>query len=164
MKVRGARIRRTRKGDFELRLPPAERDVLRTLPSQLRAILRRDDPALERLFPPAYAEDPELETEYRGLVRDDLTTARESSLDVMEATIDASRLDEEQVLAWLGALNDLRLVLGTRLDVTEELYEAGIRDDDPRAPAFAVYQYLGWLQEQVVEGLAQGIDPAGTRD
>jgi hypothetical protein len=162
--MRGARIRRTRRGDFELRLPAAERDVLRTLPAQLRAILRSDDPALERLFPPAYREDPELEKEYRELVRDDLATAKESSLDVMAATLDASRLDEEQVLAWLGALNDLRLVLGTRLDVTEELYERGIPDDDPRVPAYAVYHYLGWLEEQVVVGLAQGIDPAGTAD
>jgi hypothetical protein len=164
MSLRGARIRRTRRGDFELRLSPAERDVLRTLPAQLRAILRSDDPALERLFPPAYQEDAELEQEYRELVRDDLVTAKESSLDVMAATLEASRLDEEQVLAWLGALNDLRLVLGTRLDVTEELYETGIPDDDPRASAYAVYHYLGWLEEQVVVGLAQGLDPAGTED
>ena len=152
--MRGARIRRTRKGDFELRLPQAERDVLRTLPSQLRALLRTDDPSLERLFPPAYADDPRLEEEYRGLVREDLVSARQTSLDVMDATIDATRLDEEQVLAWLGALNDLRLVLGTRLEVTEDLYEAGMPQDDPRAAAFAIYGYLGWLQEQVVEALA----------
>jgi len=137
--------------------------VLRTLPSQLRALLRSDDPALERLFPPAYAEDPELEEEYRRLVREDLVASRQSSLDVMESTIDATRLDEEKVLAWLGALNDLRLVLGTRLEVTEDLYEKGLPQDDPRAPAFAVYGYLGWLQEQVVEALAAGVDPAGSR-
>ena len=162
--VRGARIRRTRRGDFELRLPPAERDVLRSLPSQLRALLRSDDPALERLFPPAYADDARMEEEYRGLVREDLLAARERSLDVMASTIDANRLDEEQVLAWLGAINDLRLVLGTRLEVTEELYETGLPDDDPRAVPFAIYAYLGWLQEQVVGALASGLDPAGRRD
>jgi hypothetical protein len=162
--VRGARIRRTRRGDFELRVPPAERDVLRSLPSQLRALLRSDDPALERLFPPAYADDARMEEEYRGLVREDLLAARERSLDVMASTIDANRLDEEQVLAWLGAINDLRLVLGTRLEVTEELYETGLPDDDPRAAPFAIYAYLGWLQEQVVGALASGLDPAGRRD
>jgi hypothetical protein len=162
--VRGARIRRTRRGDFELRLPGAERDVLRSLPSQLRALLRSGDPALERLFPPAYADDPRLEEEYRGLVRDDLVAARESSLDVMASTIDATRLDEDQVLAWLGAINDLRLVLGTRLDVTEDLYDTGVPQDDPRAVPFAIYAYLGWLEEQVVMALASGLDPAGSRD
>jgi len=68
--VRGARIRRTRSGAFELRLPAGERELLRSLPSQLRSVLRSDDPALERLFPPAYADDPGQEQEYRELVRD----------------------------------------------------------------------------------------------
>ncbi len=159
--MRGARIRRTRSGHFELRLPAAERDVLRTLPSQLGALLRTGDPALERLFPPAYADDPGLEEEYRGLVRDDLMESKEGSLDVMASTIDATRLDEEQVLAWLGAINDLRLVLGTRLEVTEDRYETGFPDDDPRAVPFAIYGYLGWLEEQVVGALASTLDPAG---
>ncbi|MDP9341342.1 MAG: DUF2017 domain-containing protein [Actinomycetota bacterium] len=162
--MRGARIRRTRRGDFELRLPGAERDVLRSLPSQLRVVLRSGDPALERLFPPAYAEDARLEEEYRGLVREDLVVTRETSLDVMASTIDATRLDEEQVLAWLSAINDLRLVLGTRLDVTEDLYETGLPENDPRTVPFAIYSYLGWLEEQVVLALASGLDPAGTRD
>jgi len=164
MPVRGARIRRTRSGQFELRLPAGERDLLRTLPSQLRGLLRSGDPALERLFPPAYAEDPGLEEEYRGLVREDLVTAKETSLDVMASTIDATRLDEEQVLAWLGAINDLRLVLGTRLEVTEDLYDTGVPDHDPRAVPFAIYGYLGWLEEQVVRALASGLDPAGHPD
>jgi Domain of unknown function (DUF2017) len=162
--VRGARIRRTRSGRFELRLPAGERDLLRTLPSQLRGLLRSDDPALERLFPPAYADDPGMEEEYRGLVREDLLTAKETSLDVMAATIDATRLDEEQVLAWLGAINDLRLVLGTRLDVTEDLYDTGFPEDDPRSVPFAIYAYLGWLEEQVVHALAADLDPAGRPD
>ena len=47
------RVRRTRRGDFQLRIPAQEREVLRGLPGQLRALLGTDDPALERLFPPA---------------------------------------------------------------------------------------------------------------
>src|SRR5205823_1081916 len=50
------RVVRTRKGDFELRLPAGERDILRSLPGQLRELLTTDDPALERLFPPAYKD------------------------------------------------------------------------------------------------------------
>ena len=158
------RVRRTRRGDFQLRIPAQEREVLRGLPGQLRALLGTDDPALERLFPPAYPDDPDRDAEYAEMVRADLLAGRLSSLQVMEATLEATRLDEEQLTAWLGALNDLRLVLGTRLDVTEELYDAPIAEDDPNAPAHTLYLYLGWLQEQVVEALAAGLDPAGTVD
>jgi len=61
--------------------------------------------------------------------------------------------------AWLAALNDLRLVLGTRLDVTEEMYERGVPEDDPRAASFAIYAYLGWLEEQVVDAMAASLPP-----
>src|SRR5207237_7402084 len=142
------RIARTPRGDFELRIPEGERDILRSLPGQLRELLTNDDPALERLFPPAYPDDPARNEEYDGMVRAELTAARLTSIDVMEATIDADRLDEDQMVAWLGAINDLRLVLGTRLDVTEEMYEQEMAEDDPRLPGFALYSYLGWLEEQ----------------
>ena len=159
MKRLSPRIERTRRG-FRLRLPPAERAVLATLPRQLREVLSGDDPAAARLFPPGYPDDPEAEEEYRRMVRDDLVAGRVGALEVMEATIEADRLTEDQLVAWLGALNDLRLILGTRLEVTEELYERPVAPDDPRAPAFALY-HLSWLEEQAVEALAAGIDPAG---
>jgi hypothetical protein len=137
-------------------LTDEEREVLRALPGQLREILDADDPSLRRLHPPAYQDDPEREAEYRRLVRDDLLRQRLNALEVMEATIDAGSLDVEQMTAWLGAINDLRLVLGTRLDVTEEMYDEGIPPEDPRAASFALYQYLGLLEEQVVAALAEG--------
>jgi len=158
------RVRRTRRGDFQLRLPAAERDLLRGLPGELRAFLGGDDPALARLSPPAYQEDPAREAEYREMVGDELAASRRRSLQIMESTIDASRLDQEQVLAWLGALNDLRLVLGTKLEVTEEMYEEESSPSDPNASAFAVFVYLGWLEEQIVEALASDLDPRGTGD
>ena len=148
------RVVRTPSGDFDLRLPKGERDILRALPGQLRDLLTTDDPALERLFPPAYPDDPALNQEYEEMVRAELTASHLTSIDVMEATIDASRLDEERLVAWMGAINDLRLVLGTKLDVTEEMYEEGMPDGDPRMPSFVLFTYLGWLEEQVVEALA----------
>jgi hypothetical protein len=147
-------VHRTRGGRFRLRLTDEEREVLRALPGQLRDQLDTEDPSLRRLHPPAYQDDPEREREYRRLVHDDLVRQRLQALEVMESTIDAGSLDEEQMTAWLGALNDLRLVLGTRLEVTEEMYEEGIPDQDPRAASFALYQYLGWLEEQIVSALA----------
>ena len=150
------RVKRTRKGEFQLRLPPEERDLLRSLPGQLRELLLSgdDDPSLRRLFPPAYLGEPERENEYRRLMGDELLSSRQAALDTMEATIDAEVLDEEQILGWLSALNELRLVLGTRLDVTEDMYDEEVDPDDPRAPGLALYSYLGWLQEQVVAALS----------
>jgi hypothetical protein len=152
----GPRVVRRRRGGYELRLTQPERQMLRTLPGQLRELLGTDDPSLIRLFPPAHAEDPELETEYREMVGDDLRAKHLESLRVMEATVEERTLDEDQLGAWLGALNDLRLVLGTQLDVTEDL--EGVPDDDPRAPAFQLYRYLTWLQSQVVDALAAGLE------
>ena len=152
-------IERTRRG-FRLRLSDDERAVLRALPRQLRELLGSGDPSTVRLFPPAYRDDPERQAEFRALMEDDLLTQKREALDVMEATLDAERLDEEQLTAWLGALNDLRLVLGTRLGVTEEA-----ETSDPSAaedPAQVLYHFLGWLEEQAVEALAAGLDPRGT--
>lgn len=153
----GRRVRRTRSGQFQLRIPERERALLRPLPAQMRELLADDeDPALRRLFPPAYSDDVEANEDFHKYMHDDLVDRRLQAASLLEETLDAERLDEEQLLAWMGALNDIRLVLGTRLDVTEESQAAGIDPDDPRAPMLALYGYLGWLQEQVVEALADG--------
>jgi hypothetical protein len=153
----GRRVRRTRKGDFEIRLPDAERRLLGALVPQLRAALtegeQATDPTLRRLFPTAYADDAALDAEYHGLVHDDLLARRLAALATVEATVDESRLDEEALLAWMGTVNDLRLVLGTRLDVSEET-DLAPDDDDPDAGPLAVYAYLGFLLESIVEALS----------
>jgi hypothetical protein len=150
------RVKRTRRGDFELRLPVGERELLRSLPEQLRQALPTDDAGVGRLFPPAYMDDPEREAEYRRMVRQDLVAEHLQALEVMEETIDAKRLSEEQLTSWLGALNDLRLVLGTRLNVSEETYQEEMDPEAPDTPAYALFFYLGWLEEQIVEALAAG--------
>ena len=85
-------------------------------------------------------------------MHDDLLARRLAALDVVEATVDSERVDQEQLVAWMGAINDTRLVIGTKLDVSEDP-SFDIDDDDPSAPAYAIYTYLGWLLEQVVEEL-----------
>ncbi len=157
MAIRRAALERTPSGEIRVRLSREERRVLASLASELRELLGTEDPALRRLRPPAYPDDATRDAEYRELVGEDLDDQRRVALGVLEATIDAETLDEEQASAWLAVLNDLRLVLGTRLDVTEELYEDGVPEGDPRAPAFAAYLYLGWLEEQLVEALAASL-------
>jgi hypothetical protein len=148
------RIIRAADGSFRLRLTRPERVLLRSLPGQLRELLEAEDPAVERLFPPAYRDDPEREAEYRRMVHDELAAGRRRALDVMESTVDADRLDDDQMAAWLGALNDLRLVLGTRLEVTEDSVEEDFPPADPRRETLALYHYLGWLESQAVDAVA----------
>jgi Domain of unknown function (DUF2017) len=149
-----ARIERTREGDFRLRLPPAERELLRRLPAELRELLAADpaDPDLRRLFPPAYEDDAD-EAEYRRLMRADLVEGRRQALRVLQETIDNDRLSLEEAEAWLTALNDLRLVLGTRLNVSEDTLLHWLDPREPRARELALYAYLSGLQEELVAAL-----------
>jgi Domain of unknown function (DUF2017) len=152
------RIERTRHGDFRLRLPRSERDLLRRLPAELQELLAAapEDPSLRRLSPPAY-DDEEDEAEYRRLMGDELASGRRRALQVLEETADRDRLNADEAQAWLTALNDLRLVLGTRLDVEEGTLLDNLDPRDPRVPELAVYAYLSWLQEQLVEALSAGL-------
>ena len=158
--MRDPRVVRTRDGAFEIDIPADQRDVLRSLPGQLRELLvdrgSADDAALRRLFPPADLDDAEHAAEYERLVHDDLLAQRNAAIDTMERTVDADRLSEDELVGWLGAVNDLRLVLGTRLDVTEETTTDDFRESDPRANAYALYVYLSYLEEQIVEALSEG--------
>jgi hypothetical protein len=156
-----SRIERDREGGYRLRLPTDERELLRSLPAQLREVLRTDDPSLRRLFPTAYPDDREAEDEFRRLMRDELLEGTLAALLVVEETAGADRLTGEQLEAWLSALESLRLVLGTQLDVTEATYEQELDPSDPRTPALALYGYLSWLQEQAVEALAADLSRGG---
>ena len=111
-----------------------------------------DDPGLRRLFPPAYSE-PTDDEQYRSLVRDQLVSGRSKALATVRATLSSDTLDADQADQWLRALNDMRLVLGTRWEVTEQLDYGKLDLDEPRGRELAVYGYLSWLQEQLVEAL-----------
>lgn len=151
------RIKRVGSGRYRITLPEAEQDLLRTLVPQLRDLLTTDDPSLTRLFPTAYADDPERDAGYHAMVRDELLERRFAALDALEGTIDGGEVDEAALSAWMRSLNDLRLVLGTRLDVSEDDDPATLDPDDPRAPAWAIYHYLGALQGMVVDALTQDL-------
>jgi Domain of unknown function (DUF2017) len=145
------RIRRGAGGELLLRLPEHERALLREVAADTRARLAdEDDPALRRLFPSAY-EDPEREREYRKLTRRQLSSGRERALEVLQSTVDRPSLTPEEADDWLRALNDARLVLGTELDVREDLDWDAISPEGPGAFEHAVYGYLTWIQEQLVE-------------
>jgi hypothetical protein len=149
------RIEPTPAGGVWFVLPPAERELLLQLRGELLSLLQSapDDPSLERLFPPAY-DDRRRDSEYQRLMHDELETGLRETFDVMEKTAGHEKLSREDAEAWLRALTDLRLVLGTRLDVREDTFAEGLDLKDPRAPELAVYGYLSWLQEMLVAAVS----------
>ena len=142
-------------GGLELSLAGDERALLAGLAGELGALLEGGggDPSLRRLFPPGY-DDEDDEQAYRELAGAGLLNGRREALDLLAETAGNERLTAEEADAWLRALNDLRLVLGTRLNVQEDTFARELRPDDPRAPALAIYSYLSWIQEQLVETLS----------
>ena len=119
-------------------------------------VARPDDPALARLLPDAYGDDDAAATEFRRFTEGDLRAGKRAAATVLLATLAPLAdtggrlvLDRDEVDAWLGCLNDLRLVLGTRLEVTEET-DVVPDGDDPRSHALQVYGWLGWLQESLL--------------
>ena len=147
-------VRRLPDGDFRLDLTREERTAVADLAAGVRTLIEADDEGVKRLFPDAYRDDAAASAEYRRLVHDDLVQGRLDAIDTVKATLGAERVDAEELGAWCGALNDVRLVLGERLGVTDELYERGIDRADPRAPQLALYGWLTWLQGEIVEALA----------
>ncbi|HEY2832850.1 MAG TPA: DUF2017 domain-containing protein [Sporichthyaceae bacterium] len=180
------RIKRERGGSVVITLAPGEAEVIRgafgdllelfdshaaaTSPAQEIAPGLRDpfgspgsdvppdDPALARLLPDAYPDDPAAAAEYRRFTENDLMAGKRANIAVLLAGLDQIGPDGRlqvpaaRVPAWLVALNDLRLTLGTRLEIEED-YEAAIAalaDDDPRLPAYALYEWLTWLQDSLI--------------
>ena len=141
-----------RKGRFLLRLPEGERELMLQLLGELRTLLKLgpDNPRLRRLYPAAYSDDEEKEAEYRMLTHEELSSGRLAALDTVEQTIAADRLTPDELTAWMHAVNALRLVLGTMLDVTEDDPFA-VDPEDPNAREYMLYGYLGLLLEEIVQ-------------
>ncbi|MDW4572805.1 DUF2017 family protein [Microbacterium sp. M3] len=127
-----------------------------------------DDPALARLAPPAYHDDEAAAEEFRALTRSDLLERRSADAAVVLASLHEAaqisddpddpalrelveiRLQPEQARAWLRTLAAVRLVLATRLGITE------VDDHDSEDPRFGIYDWLGFR----LDGLVAAVDDA----
>lgn len=116
-----------------------------------------DNPVLARLLPEAYRDDPQAAGDFRRYTDADLRATKRADAQVVLDTLPVGKgrleLDRDQADRWLGALNDMRLALGTSLDVTEELEIEDLEDDDPRLQGLQVYGWLGYLQESLLSCL-----------
>jgi len=123
------------------------------------------DPAMERLLPSAHREDPGLAAEFRRLTEHGLRERKAANLAtaisaLLDADGDKVRLDQEQAQAMVVALTDVRLLVGERLglrtdedaDALQDRLEAA-SEDDPQLHLVAVYDFLTWLQESLIQAL-----------
>ncbi|WP_340540481.1 DUF2017 domain-containing protein [Nocardioides sp. GXZ039] len=156
----------------ESAIPDEDRDPLEALMDFSGPTTEPEDPVLLRLFPTAYADDAEAASEFRrfteGSLRDGKARAASSIIDHLQDAglppqleenglmIDVE-LDEAAAETWLRAFNDIRLALATRLGVEEgdEEYWYSLPDEDPRAQAHDIYEWIGYLQETLVRALTR---------
>jgi hypothetical protein len=156
---------KSRGDDVVARLDPAEAGILGLLLDQLEQLLDADsadvggDPVLARLFPDGHRGDPRLAEDYRELTESSLRSGKAEDLAIVRAGLPAGggevRLDRDQAAAWLRTSNDLRLALGTRLDIRADTEPP---DDvtGEEGQQLAVYYWLTALQGSLVDALAAG--------
>jgi hypothetical protein len=173
--IRRRPFRRQRGGAVVVTLDPAEAAVLEQLVGELSGLFsgggasEDHDPAeakvMGRLFPRAYLDPTEeaAESEWQRLVHDDLLMGRRAALATVGGVLEGAvshrgrlemSISTEEAEALLAVLNDARLALGTKLDVTEEMDLSGLDPNDPDAGPYAIYWWLGMLEEHLVEVLA----------
>lgn len=163
------RFRPLRRGrGCALNLPSEERTLLETLPSELTGVLKGLDHSgelpenLRRLFPRAYVSDDEAERSYSSATRAELADGHMAALSTLAGTAQASSLTEEQMGEWMAALTDLRLVLGTVLQVTDD--EAWVVAHQGESEAI-IYHYLTMLQSELIDVMEQWLpEPAPGAD
>ena len=143
-------IRREGEG-FVVDVAPRTVELIEGLCDEMETLLGTDSPLLERLFPPPYGDDVERNEGYAALAGPELIDQRVEALRTVREVLRTKRVGEDQMLAWMRSINDMRPVLGTMLGVTD--------DEDP-APteaneqAFGVYEFLGVLLEFTVSALS----------
>ena len=155
---------RRRGGNVDVLLSEPEAELVRSVAEQMVQVLETPEQTehTHRLFPPAYTDDPDAQAEYARLMTADLLDGKRRALSSLMETLERGEskrgawrlsLSPEEAQDWLAMLNDARLTLGTRLDVTEESYERPLDASDPDAVAHEVFRYLGYLEEYLVEAL-----------
>ena len=131
-----------------------------------------EDPVLARLFPTAYPHDEEAAGEFRrfteGTLRDHKAQNAGEVIETLEEAGLPPELEEEGLVVdveldpvgsvtWTKSFTDIRLALATRLGIEEgdEEYWLDLPDEDPRAHVYDIYQWVGYLQQTLVDALSR---------
>ena len=147
------------RGGVDVQLPTELRELLASLAKQLGELIddpqSADDPGMARLFPPASVDDPMDALGFEQLMGEALRAGKRESAAIVRATADATHLNAEETLAWMRCLNDIRLLVGTRLDIQEDTDIQGFMADPLMEQAALVYLSL----TDLVEMLSRAADP-----
>jgi Domain of unknown function (DUF2017) len=154
-------VERVRDG-FVFNIGEEERQLVTRLLTELSQLVmgEADDPRLIRIFPPAYhlADDAEADAEYQRLMREDLVASRLAGIATVNRSLQSTDpVDEETMVAFVQAINGLRLVLGTMLDVVEDHDPDDIAEDDPLVGEHHLYNFLSWLLDWAVRALGEPV-------
>ena len=163
---------RDRQGRITLRLESVEVVILTDLVQQILALvepgevadsaIESDDPAVQRLFPNAYPDDDAASSDFRRFTERSLREGKVAraqmvleGLEQLAAHDGRSEVEVDEARAWLGALNDLRLVLAARLGVDDDegQWRAAVSGDDEAEQGAMLYDWLTWLQDGLVDAL-----------
>ncbi len=148
------------KGGVNVDLPPDIRELLASLAKQLVELIddpdSADDPGMARLFPPASVDDPMEALGFEQLMGEALRAGKRESAAVLRATATATHLNAEETLAWMRCLNDIRLLLGTRLNVQEDADIESMLADPLSEQAAVMYIAL----TDLVAMLSRAADPS----
>lgn len=143
-------------GTFTINLSSGDRDTMVELLEQLGAIVEGDDdnPRAKRLFPVAYHDNAENESEWQSYMHDELVQSRMAAIGLSIGLLRSSiPVAEADLIAFMTSLNSLRLVLGTLLDVSDDSDPEDVPEDHPAYGPGQLYGYLGWLLGWTVEAL-----------
>lgn len=146
-------FRRNGDGSFGVTVPAQERQLLEQLVPQMRELIEEGDSLTWRLFPNPYPDHEKAAAEYQELIGDELRQKHLASLDTISQTLSEKRLTEDQLVSWMQAVNDLRLVIGTRLEVTEDSDLDDFIGDTERS-LFITYLYLGEMLFEIVRAIS----------
>ena len=155
----------------EVAAPTVSNDPLEDLLDFSGPTTEPEDPVLARLFPTAYPDDEEAAGEFRrfteGSLRDGKARNAVLIIDMLEEAGLPPELKEDGLFidieleaagahAWMRSFTDIRLALATRLGIEEgdESYWDLLPEDDPRTHVHDIYEWVGYLQETLVQALS----------
>ncbi len=145
-------IRRISEDQFRNLLREEEKELLKILPELVEEAIRMNSPYVTRLFPPTYPFDDSAQAKVEKCRSDSLAKQHMEVLGGFTKSINQEILSVQDVATWVEALNDIRLLMGTALDVYEDMDLPS--ENDPKFGDFVIYNYLAWLQSSLLEFLA----------
>lgn len=152
MRVLGGR------GRVRVRLDEFETELLARMFNDLAELVEQDafdehDPVRARLYPLGYRDDIKAADDFRDLTERSLRIERaERARACIEDVHEPGEivLDADGAERWIQVINDLRLALGTRLDITDERDADAVDAQHPQAQEWAIYHWLTGLQDSIV--------------